>query len=185
MRPATKRLLSIFISLIFLIGSIILFSRAVVPEYGKIQQLRGEKRSLDAVVSEEEQLVATASRLLNEYSSAANLRESLSLVLPLTEALPSMVNQLQGIAKSTGVTIEGINVENLPLEHSKTSSIIEPAGSFKVAVRVSGSYESLRSYVQALETNVRIIDIDLTSISGGGTKGPLKASLVLKTYYQR
>lgn len=185
MRPATKRLLSILASLGILIGAIVSFSSLVTPEYKNIQQLRGEKQSLDAVVGEEERLINTASQLLNEYQNAANLRDNLSLVLPREEALPGVINQIQGIAKSTGVAIEGINAENLPLEYSRTSSIIEPVGSFKVTVRVKGSYEALRSYVQSIETNVRIIDVDSIALSGGGGAGPLTANLVLRTYYQR
>ncbi len=185
MRPATKRLFSILASSGLLIGAIILFSSTVMPEYKNIQQLRGEAQSLDAVVGEEERLINTASQLLNEYQNAADLRDNLSLVLPREEALPGMVNQIQGIARSTGVTIEGINVENLPLTHSQTSSIVEPVGSFKVTVRLKGDYGALRSYTQSLETNARIIDVDSMAISGGGTKGPLTINLVLRTYYQK
>lgn len=185
MKPATKRLFAVLVSLGFLIGAIIFFSSAVAPEYKNIQQLRGEKQSLDAVVGEEERLINTASQLLNEYQNAANLRDNLSLVLPREEALPGMINQIQGIARSTGVTIEGINVENLPLTHSEASSIVEPVGNFKATVRVKGSYEALRSYIQSLETNVRIIDVDSMAVSGGGGAGPLTANLVLRTYYQK
>lgn len=185
MRPATKRLISILVSLGFLIGAIVFFSSLVLPAYRDVQQLRGEKKSLETVIKEEEQLVTTANRLLAEYQSAANLRDSLSLVLPREEAVPEMIHQVQGIAKSTGITVEGINVENLPLEHSRTSSIVEPVGSFKVTVRLRGSYEALRGYLQAIETNMRIIDVDSIAVSGGGEKGLLTANLVLRTYYQR
>lgn len=185
MRSATKRLISVLASLGFLIGAIVVFSSLVLPAYRNVQQLRGEKKSLETVIKEEEQLVTTANRLLAEYQSAANLQNSLSLILPREEALPGIVNQVQGIAKSAGVTIEGMNVENLPLEHSRTSSIIEPVGSFKATIRVKGSYEALKSYVQSLETNVRIIDVDSMALSGGGAAGPLTVDLVLRTYYQR
>lgn len=185
MRPATKRLLSVLVSLALLIGAIVFFSSAVIPAYKDIQQLRGEKKSLEAVVGEEEQLVATAGRLLSESRNAAELRQSLSAVLPREEAVPGMINQVQGIAAATGVTVEGINIETLPLDYSTVSSSVEPVGSFKVTVRLVGSYEALKTYVQSLETNVRIIDVDSVAISGGGARTPLKVDLVLRTYYQR
>ena len=185
MKPATKRLFAVLASMAFLIGALVLYSSLLVPAYGQIQELRGEKKSLDAVLEEEERLVATASQLLNQYQNATELRNNLSLVLPREEAVPGIINQVQGIAKATGVTIEGVNVEVLPLEHSKTGPVAEPYGSFRVSVRTMGNYEAIRSYVQSLETNIRIIDIDSVAISGGGTKGPIKADFVLKTYYQR
>ncbi|MBI3088872.1 MAG: hypothetical protein HYY99_01285, partial [Candidatus Colwellbacteria bacterium] len=46
----------------------------MAPAYRDIQQLRGEKKSLEAVIAEEEQLVVTAGRLLNESRNAADLR---------------------------------------------------------------------------------------------------------------
>lgn len=185
MRPASKRLFSILISLGFLIGAIVVFSSLVRPEYREIQQLRGEKKSLDLAAKEAEGLVNTATRLINEYQSATNLRDNLSLILPREEAVPGIVNQVQGIARTTGVIVEAINIEPLPLTYSKTDSVIEPAGSFKVTLRVRGNYEALRSYVQSLETNARIIDVDSFVISGGGTSGPLITNLVIRTYYQR
>ncbi len=185
MKPATKRLFSILVSMGFLIGAVVLFSSLALPEYNKIQQLRGEKESLGTVVGEEERLVGIASQLINQYENAADLRNNLALLLPREEATPGIINQIQGIAKGNGVIIEGINVEALPLEYSKTSSVVEPVGRFKITVQLTGSYGAIRGYIQSLETNVRIIDIDSIAISGGGTSGPLKADLAIKTYYQR
>lgn len=185
MKPATKRLLSVLVSFALLVGAMIAFSSLVAPAYRDIQQLRGEKKSLEAVIAEEEQLVVTAGRLLNESRNAADLRDSLSLVLPREEAIPGVVNQVQGIAKATGVVVEGIDIETLPLDYSPTSSIVEPVGSFKVTVRLSGGYEAIKSYIQSLETNVRIIDVDSMAVSGGGVKTPLKVDLGVRTYYQK
>ena len=82
MKPATKRLFAVLASMAFLIGALVLFSSLLIPAYGQIQELRGEKKSLDAVLEEEERLVATASQLLNQYQDATELRNNLPLVLP-------------------------------------------------------------------------------------------------------
>ena len=186
MRPATKRLVSILVSLAFLIGAVILFTSLVLPAYRVIQELRGEKSALGAVVEKEEKLVKAADRLLSEYQGARGVRDTLSLVLPTEEATSGIINQVYGIAKTTGVAVDGINVEAAPLEFQGTDSIVEPVGTLKVAVRLRGSYEGLRSYIQSIETNVRIIDVDSFVVSGGGgPKDPLRANLVIRTYYQR
>lgn len=185
MRPATKRLLSVLVSLAFFVGAIVLFSSLVVPEYRVIQQLRGERNSLAAVVKEEEDLVKTASRLLNEYQNSRDIRSNLSLILPIKEVNSGIVNQVQGIAKMTGVAVEGINTEIAPIELQGTSPVVEPVGTLKMIVRLKGSYEGLKSYVQSLETNVRIIDVDSLVIGGGGTRELLQANLTIRTYYQR
>lgn len=185
MKPATKRLGSILVSLAFLVGAVILFNSLVLPEYGTIQELRGERNALEAVVKEEEQLVKTASRLLNEYQSARDIQSTLSLVLPTEEATSGIINQLQGIASINGVAVEGVNIEAAPLQFQGTGSVVEPVGTLKLAVRLKGSYEGLRSYIQSLETNVRIIDVDSFVVGGGGTRDPLRATLVIRTYYQK
>ncbi len=185
MKPATKRLGSILISFAFLVGAIVLFNSLVLPEYGAIQELRGERNALDAVVEEEEQLVKTASRLLNEYQNASDIRRNLSLILPTEETDSGVINQVQGIARLTGVVIEGVNIEAAPLEFPGTGSVVEPVSTLKVAVRLRGSYEGLKSYIQSVETNARIIDVDSFVVGGGGTRDPLRATLVIRTYYQK
>jgi len=162
----------------------VMFSSLVLPAYSEVQTLRGEKRALEDVVKEEEQFVGAASRLLQQYESAADLRRNLSLVLPVKEDVPGAVNQLQGIARATGATIEAVNIELLPLQPQKSTSV-EPAGSLKINLRLRGSYGSLKSYVQAVETNVRVFDVDSFIVSEGGTSGPVKANMVIRTYYQR
>src|SRR3989344_9643477 len=147
MKPATKRLISVLISLAFLVGAIILFTSLVLPAYRAIQELRGEKSALAAAVGEEEQLVKTAGRLLNEYQNAGDIRDTLSLALPTEEATSGIINQVQGIAKITGVAVDGINVEAAPLEFQGTDSVVEPVGILKVTARLRGNYEGLRSYI--------------------------------------
>lgn len=184
MKPAAKRLWAILLSLLFLIGGMVVFSSLVLPAYSEVQTLRGESKALANVLEEEETFVGAASRLLQQYESAADLRRNLSLVLPVKEDIPGAVNQLQGIAKATGVSVEAVNIEFLPLQPQKSTAVL-PTGALKINLRLKGDYASLRSYVQAVETNVRVFDVDSFIISEGGITGPLKANLVIRTYYQK
>lgn len=184
MKPTAKRFWSILISLVLLVGGMAIFTSLVVPAYREVQELRGEKRALASALKEEEELVAAASRLLSQYESTGDLRRNLSLVLPTGENIPGAVNQLQGIAKVTGVSVEAMNIELLPLQPQK-STIVEPIGGLKISLRLRGSYESLRAYAQAVETNVRVFDVDSFIIGGGATQGPLETNMIIKTYYQR
>ena len=52
MKPATKRLGAILVSLVFLVGAVTLFTSLVLPAYRIVQELRGEKNALAAVVKE-------------------------------------------------------------------------------------------------------------------------------------
>lgn len=184
MKPAAKRLWAVLISLVFLIGGMVVFSSLVLPAYSEVQTLRGESKALKTVVKEQGEFVASAGRLLDQFASAADVRRNLSLVLPAKEDVPGAINQLQGIARATGVSVEAVNVELLPLQPQK-SAAVSPTGSLKINLRLRGNYEALRSYVQAVETNVRIFDVDSFIITEGGTTGPLKANLIIRAYYQK
>ncbi len=185
MSGAAKRLIGILISLTLFIGAIIIFSSLLIPVYREIQELRGEKISLENLLKAEEQSVVTASRLLAESRDFASLKDSLSLVLPLDENIPGLINQLQGIAKISGVAIESLALEQLPLKPAVKESV-EPLGTIRVSLRLRGSYESVKLYLQFLETNIRIIDVNSLSVIGGAAKEPvLNYSLVVDTYYQR
>lgn len=184
MKPAAKRLWAILLSLLFLIGGMVMFSSLVLPAYNEVQALRGEKNALAGVLKEEEGLITSASRLLSQFESAADLRRNMNLVLPVKEDIPGIVNQLHGIAKFTDVSVEAVKIELLPLQPQK-ATVVEPAGALKINLGLRGGYEPLKAYVRAVETNVRVFDVESFIINEGGTKEPLKANLVIRAYYQR
>lgn len=185
MRPAAKRLSVVLISLALYTAAAIVFFALIIPAYREIQQLRGENKSLDTALANEKQAIEAASRQLSQSQSLGDLQNNLSLALPLEEDVPGIVNQLQGIAFGSGITIDSLSISQLSVKASK-NEVVEPVGTLQVALRLRGNYEAMKTYLASLESNIRVIDVDSLAVGGGASKdSSLSYNLVVNTYYQR
>ncbi|MBI2010649.1 MAG: type 4a pilus biogenesis protein PilO [Candidatus Colwellbacteria bacterium] len=186
MTAANKRLLSVLLTLGFFIGAVALYSSLVVPAYKEVSELRAERQSMIQLVEEERAVVEAINRLLSQYQSISDFQRGLSLVLPVTEDVPGIVNQLQGIAKTNGVAMDSLNLEVLALEPVKGGNVADPLGQLRVDLTLRGDYTAIKAYLAALATNIRIMDVGSLKITGGGTSNNvLNYNLTVETYYQR
>ncbi len=185
MSSAAKRLISVLASFGFIIGAGIVFFSLIIPSSQSIQQLRGERSSIKALVEEERATIESAERLLSRYEDISNLQENLSLALPPSERIPGVVNQLQGITKTTGVLIESLDIQILPIRSDAKGQVANPIGTIQVTMTVKGTYEGIKAYIEAVQTNIRVMDVNSLRVEDGADKDVLTYTLVVDTYYQQ
>lgn len=183
MKPALKRLIGVSTSLIFFIGSIVVFTGFIVPTATEVQELRGRRDALSTLLEEESARIETVRNLFQEFGSVSTLKNTLARALPVGEEIPSLINQLHGIAKVSGVAIDSLDI-SLPAIKQTQKSAVEPLGEVQVSFNLTGNYASIKSYIQAIETNVRIMDVERIGIQGGTEDTILKYNIVVKAYYQ-
>ena len=99
MKPAVKRLIGVFGSLALLVGALTVFSVLILPATATIQELRGEKVALTNLYNNERRTVDAVGEVFEKFGSVFNLQDTLSRALPTQEDIPSIVNQINGIAK--------------------------------------------------------------------------------------
>lgn len=186
MKPSTKRILTILTSFFFIIGALIVFLQFIKPVYGKIQELRGEIRAKTILFSEQRSAVEQIDKLLRELEDIGRLQETLSFALPLKEEIPQVINQYQAIARASGVVIEALGLKPLGIVFLKPEPLIKGIGALRFNLKISGSYQSLKNFFQALETNIRISDLVSLKMETGLT--PERDFYILNvevdTYYQ-
>lgn len=185
MKPSTYRLLSILGSSFLLIAAVIVYSNLVYPAYNEIQKLRDQRKADLNLLQEQGEAINAVNRLLSEYQSLAQIQENISMVLPNKEGVPSVINQLQGLARINNLNIDSLSLQYPPLKAS-ADSLIKPLGTLRVTVRLNGDYKNLRPFLEDIETNIRLMDVYSLGIEGGGVPGKIKLTynLVLDTYYQ-
>jgi len=169
-----------------LIAAVVVYSKLVSPAYYEIQQLRDKRVSSLKFLQEQNDAIDEVKRILNEYQSLTQIQENISLALPNRESVPSIINQLQELAKINDLNIESLSLQYPPFKSSAADSLIKPLGTVRVTMRLNGDYGSLQPYLVDLETNIRIIDVYSLNIEGGAIPGKTKLiyNLVLDTYYQ-
>jgi Tfp pilus assembly protein PilO len=184
MKSSAKRLYGIFLSLFILIVSLVGYTSMLVPKYEDIQELRGERDSLNALVQNERASIEAVKVLIKEHTSASNLGDSLSVALPDEESVASAVNQIRGIAESNGMLMVSFTLKPLTVDARAIDSIVRPVATIRMSIDLLGDYESLQLYLRALETNVRLMDIQSINVGKGGTDGPYEYQIEVDTYHQ-
>jgi Tfp pilus assembly protein PilO len=193
MKQSSKRLTSIGLALLFAIVALVVLLELVEPAYASFQTLKGELAGEQAFLATETQAVAQAQTLVNQYQGQSQSAQTAALAVPTGEDLAGALAQIYGLAANNGIVIQtvGISAPTLQAQSAASSStdLVQPLGTLTFQLSAIGSYESLKSFLSGLATNVRIFDVQSLSISPGagtpGTSGDIfNYSITVATYYQ-
>ena len=140
---------------------------------------------MNELLKEGEEAEQTVEKLIGQYSSIADLRSGLSVTLPGEEETASIVNQLQGIASTNNMLMNSLSLRPLAIKPTGFEEIVRPVGALRVSMNLIGDYESVKNYLKAVETNVRIMDVQSFQIENAGlTTGPYEYQIEVDIYYQ-
>ncbi|HZX01179.1 MAG TPA: type 4a pilus biogenesis protein PilO [Candidatus Paceibacterota bacterium] len=186
MKPSTYRLISILGSIGLLIGAVVVYSNFVAPTYSDIQVLKDKQLADENLLADQKDAINAVKKLLGQYQSLTDIQNSISMVLPSREEVPLIVQQIQGIAGLNSMTITALSLQYPPIKAVPKDSLVKPVSIVRITVKFTGDYRNLKSYLEGLETNIRLMDVNSLTIDGGGTTGKatLNYSLILDAYYQ-
>ncbi len=173
-------------SLSLFVGSLIIYSTMVSPALNDIQQLRGQRAAQQEAYDKYKNTIEETNRAIAKYQSIAEIGKALSEVVPLKEETPSLMNQLYGLAKLTNIIVGSFEIQYMPLEANTGAKVLKPTAIVRVMVKCSGKYEDIKSYLRAIESNARLIDVYSFDVSEGAKKGndELQYTIIVDAYYQ-
>lgn len=187
-KPSTQRALSLLAAGLMVIIAIAVFATLVVPEYQKIQILKGELTGKSELYQEQKGVVEQVEKLIYQYEGVGGLKETLALALPTREEVADIVNQLNTITGANGMFIRSVGLDYLPIKEPKKPTLVKTSGSLRLSLNLLGSYAALKNVLGALETNIRVMDIATLKAEPAGD--PKKDqdlflyTLTIDTYYQ-
>lgn len=186
MKSSTKRFYSLLAGVGLLFGALFVFSSLIQPQYNEIQRIRGEREAKAKLLGGYKATADALNQLLQKYQNVSELQATLSLSLPIGEKIPDIFNQVQGIAGLSDMKIDSISFQYLTVDYGDKSTILRPLGSLRVGMKLSGPYDSLKKFLGAVETNIRILDVNTLTVDGGAlSKNPvLNYTVSLDTRYQ-
>jgi len=152
------------------------------------RSLRGNK--YEQAIFEQEKLQTQLDYLVRAQKDKTNISlreiEDIGIILPSEPLTPQILTSVEDIAKSSNVTIEGIDLVILdPIEISKPDSDINynvPEGVYIVEVTLNvatSPYDDLKSFVSNIEKNMRLMDVIALVYSPIGKN----YNLVIRSYY--
>ncbi|MBI2515091.1 hypothetical protein HYV91_02850 [Candidatus Wolfebacteria bacterium] len=158
-KGSTKRIGSIFLSILFIFGSLFVFSFLIEPAYEAIEGKRGEVDARFKLANEYQNSLNIAQKLLNEYQDVARFQDMISSILPPSQNLSQAVNQVVGLAQLNRLNIELVSTERQAIRRTGEKQFNAGIGVLKINARLNGDYEGFRSFLRNLETNVNLLDL--------------------------
>lgn len=188
MSASTKRALSLLLSSAFLVGALIIYAVFIRPEYETIFRLRGELVSKTNLLQKQQQVMTQVQNLIIQSKGAEKLSESLLLALPAEPDVASVLSQINALSQLSGLAVQSIGLSHLSIKSlSGKPSFAQGLGTLRLDLRLIGNYGGLKKFLQALETNIRLMDIKalrLEAASKSPTEDLFNYLLTVDTYYQ-
>lgn len=192
-----KKNFILIISVLIFLGIVFLLD---LPAYNKFAFLSGEVEKYSKLLEEREEFIVKVAQLKDVYESRKSEIKKAYYSLPFEKDIPNLIVQFEALASENGLILENLNFfEEKP---KKTSAVewteggaeplpeIEPRKTYKVlkvVLGATGSYQSLRGFLGALEYNVRLMDVKIIEFSSEEKEfeqGLFTFDIQLEVYYQ-
>jgi len=157
------------------------------PAFEQISRLREEIRDYNKLIAEKEELAAKVEQLKSVYENKQGNIKKVYYALPRTKEVPEIIVQLEALASENGLILEKIDIQEIKKQESREEN---GAGvnTLKISLAVSGTYSSFKSFLEALEYNIRVMDIQSIKFSLKKTEQEapefLDFNIDLEVYYQ-
>lgn len=181
MSPSTKRSTSMLLSVLFLVAALTVYANFVRPEFKDVQQLRAALAAKTQIFENQKTIISQIQNLLAQFKGTVQLQQTVNMALPPTEDAAAVFQQIQAIANASGLVIQAFGLNPLALSPTKL-------GSIRATLRLIGSYNGIKKFLQSLETNVRVMDLVSLRVEQAGTKPNQDVytyTVVFNSYYQQ
>lgn len=202
MQETTKRTFSLILIIVFFLVSLIVFFNYTWPALLKVLDLNDALKIVKEEYAKQSKSLQLAKEIINQYKNSSNINQMVSLTLPKTDELFNVLAQLDKISNESGILIQSITVKT-PSSSSTSSSpsssnvssasqkasLINPVQSISMELSMVGTYESFKTWLNAIETNIRLMDITSINIAGVATSEKTSSNffnlrVTLNVYYQ-
>ncbi|MBI4034267.1 MAG: type 4a pilus biogenesis protein PilO [Candidatus Brennerbacteria bacterium] len=185
MKTSTKRILSIGLAVFLFIGILVVYSSFIRPEVSALTEKRALVVSKENLFQNQENAVAQVRELIGQFESLATLQGTVSLALPPEENVTGILNQIQSIANLSNVSLGSFSIKPLAFEATK-QPLVRRLGTLELSLIARGSYTNLKQFLNSLETNVRIVNVESFRVvpAGDPAADDYNFNLTVVTFYQ-
>ncbi|MCL4400324.1 type 4a pilus biogenesis protein PilO [Patescibacteria group bacterium] len=188
MKGSTKRALSILFSVFFLIASFIVYTNLIQPEMGTASELQAEVASKNNAYQSQKNAVAQVSKLIGQFQNATALQESLSLGMPIGPGITQALNQWYAISGNSQANVQSLDIKLNNSLSPAAQPLTKRMGTVVVNLGVVGTYDSIKQFLNSLESNARVINVsslDFKPVGQATGSSPLYSlELTVNTFYQ-
>lgn len=181
-----RLILSIFM-LAVSIGGFALF---IVPQYKEVQEIQAKAKDYNQILDNARTLQEQRNKLVTKYNAFdQTLLTKLNVMLPRNPENVKLILELDSIAKSYGVFLQNVKIEDASSNTQTATRPGTPAantdiGTLRITFSVSGPYQGFTNFIRTLEKSLRIVDIQkITFTSLDDTRNTYQYTVGIKTYW--
>lgn len=157
------------LSIIFIAAAIIIFFTWTQPYIKEIRDLRSQSNIINENLANLKELQSMRDEILSKYNSISQLDlDRLNKTLPSQANAIELIIEIENIAKGNGMSLKNIDA-SVP-EEKQSAQITDKtkiANTIPVTIRLTGPYSSFIAFLENLEKNLRLVDIEkITFLSG-------------------
>lgn len=176
MKQTTKRLASLTIGLLLLVGALFVYFYLIQGEYEGAQGLKAKVNSKQKFLNDEKTVIEQVQKQIEAYRQSQGQQgpqSGVSLALPTSPDIAGAIAQLSGLAQQSAANLQSLTVSTLPASAAKSvtakkggstegnfqDTLQKPLGTISFSLKLTGGYESIKNFISLLETNLRIFDL--------------------------
>jgi Tfp pilus assembly protein PilO len=118
------------------------------------------------------------------------VNQTISLSVPREAEIQNIIAQINNISLQSALTTQSVNFDDLTVVQPKKDVLVKNNKITRIDISLMGSYESFKTWLSAIEGNIRLMDVKAISFSGiSGTEntknqGIFNFKVSLDVYYQ-
>lgn len=157
------------LSIIFIAAAITIFFTWTQPYIKEIGDLKSQSNIINENLANLKELQSMRDEILSKYNSISQLDlDRLNKILPSQANAIELIIEIEDIAKGSGMSLKNIDA-SVPEEKQGTqiTDKTKIANSIPVTIKLTGPYSSFVAFLENLEKNLRLVDIEkITFLSG-------------------
>jgi Tfp pilus assembly protein PilO len=189
MNYTTKRNISLVIVFILVAAALGIFFGLDWPAFKRIGELNRKISQEKTQYEDQYQAVQIAKTIINQYKSLTGVSQTISMSIPRDTEIQNILAQINSISTQSGLTVQSINFETLSSQ-TNSKEIVKGNKTVQIDASLLGTYEGFKTWLSALESNIRLMDmtkINFTGLAGSESlksQGVFNFKVSFNVYYQ-
>ena len=165
---------------ILLFGALILASYLFLPQYQEFKGVRSQVNQMQTQVLETERYFSNLGQILENLRNYEDSLEKIESALPQDPSLSSLLNFFQKKSSENGLLLKNISTVKGRRKEEKKGILAKVEETY-LNLNLSGSYLSLKGFLETLEKSSRLIEVENIYIEILGERLP-EYNLLIKVY---
>lgn len=131
----------------------ILFWVLVMPAYDKVMAQREALSERAELIKGRSDIIADIKSMTEEYTKRSADIARFTSIVPVQKSVPEIVSSIQALATQNGLQLTTISLSG------GANKDTNPYQTQSIDLGLAGSYMAFKSFLMALERNIRLIDV--------------------------